>query len=162
MTELLSATAFTTDIGPVTVVRSARGIRRLVLEHIAWDTDWQPSPMPDVEEQLNAYLRGERKRFDLPLDAQGTAFDHAVWDALCALPYGQTTTYGALAAQLGKPRAAQAVGSANGRNPIAIVVPCHRVIGRDGSLTGYAWGLATKRRLLTLEGALNETLPLFG
>lgn len=104
-----------------------------------------------VVEQLDAYFSGERTSFDLPLAPQGTAFQREVWRALTAIPYGETTTYAAIANAIGKPRAVRAVGAANGRNPLSIVVPCHRVIGRDGALTGYAGGIANKRALLALE-----------
>lgn len=104
-----------------------------------------------VIEQLDAYFEGERTSFDLPLAPQGTTFQREVWRALAAIPYGETTTYAAIATAIGKPRAVRAVGAANGRNPLSIVVPCHRVIGRDGTLTGYAGGIANKRALLALE-----------
>jgi methylated-DNA-[protein]-cysteine S-methyltransferase len=102
--------------------------------------------------QLGEYFAGERTSFDLPLAAQGTAFQQRVWDALRTIPYGATASYGEIAAQVGSPGASRAVGLANGRNPISIVVPCHRVIGADGSLTGYGGGLPAKRALLDLEG----------
>ena len=101
--------------------------------------------------QLAEYFAGERTRFDLPLAARGTSFQQAVWRALLAVPFGGTSTYGAIAAAIRKPSAVRAVGSAIGANPISIVVPCHRVIGRDGSLTGYAGGLERKAKLLALE-----------
>lgn len=101
--------------------------------------------------QLDEYFAGERTRFELPLWAAGSGFQRAVWGALVALPFGETLSYVALARRLGRPTAARAVGAANGRNPIAIVVPCHRVIGSDGSLTGYAGGLSRKRWLLGHE-----------
>lgn len=101
--------------------------------------------------QLEEYLAGERKRFDLPLCPQGTAFQKKVWEALCTIPYGQTRSYADIAVQIGDPKACRAVGMANNRNPIAILVPCHRVIGKNGDLTGYAGGLEIKRRLLDLE-----------
>jgi methylated-DNA-[protein]-cysteine S-methyltransferase len=104
-----------------------------------------------VLEQLAAYFDGRRTAFDLALAPRGTEFQHAVWRALAAIPYGTTTTYASIARSIGKPRAVRAVGAANGRNPLSIVVPCHRVIGEDGSLTGYAGGIANKRRLLELE-----------
>ena len=106
----------------------------------------------DVRKQLEQYFGGERKQFDLPLAANGTDFQRRVWQSLCAIPFGQTTSYGQLAAALGNPNASRAVGLANGKNPIAIVVPCHRVIGANGTLTGYAGGLENKRMLLELEG----------
>jgi len=103
--------------------------------------------------QLDAYLAGARADFDLPLAPQGTPFQQEVWAALREIPYGDTTTYGELAARLGRPgwASARAVGAANGRNPLWVVVPCHRVIGADGSLTGYAGGIDVKRELLELE-----------
>jgi methylated-DNA-[protein]-cysteine S-methyltransferase len=104
--------------------------------------------------QLRAYFAGELHTFELPLAPHGTPFQRRVWDALLAIPYGTTTTYGRLAQQLGDPRAVRAVGLANGRNPIPIIIPCHRVIGSGGSLTGYGGGLERKQWLLQREGAL--------
>lgn len=104
--------------------------------------------------QLNAYFGGERQGFDLPLNAAGTPFQQSVWRALCAIPYGETRSYRELAEAIGNPSAVRAVARANGANPLSIVVPCHRVIGSDGTLTGYAGGLEMKARLLILEGAL--------
>jgi methylated-DNA-[protein]-cysteine S-methyltransferase len=106
-----------------------------------------------AREQLAEYFAGERRDFDLPLKPAGTAFQRAVWEALRDIPYGETAGYGELAGRLGRPGAARAVGLANGRNPIAIVVPCHRVIGAAGALTGYGGGLERKRYLLELERA---------
>lgn len=114
----------------------------------------QPGELPVLEDaavQLQAYFAGQRREFTLPLDLRGTPFQRAVWQALLQLPYGATTTYGEIARQLGKPGGAQSVGQAVGQNPIAVIVPCHRVIGRDGSLTGYAGGLERKQALLALE-----------
>jgi methylated-DNA-[protein]-cysteine S-methyltransferase len=111
-------------------------------------------------EQLDQYLAGERTAFDLDLEQQyGTAFERRVWDAVAAIPYGQTATYAEIAERIGSPAACRAVGRANGRNPIAIVVPCHRVIGSDGSLTGYAGGLPMKRALLELERRVAGAAP---
>jgi methylated-DNA-[protein]-cysteine S-methyltransferase len=105
--------------------------------------------------QLDAYFAGERTAFDIPLRLEGTPWERRVWEALEAIPYGETATYGELAARLGAPGAARAVGAANGRNRISIVVPCHRVVGARGALTGYAWGVERKFALLALErGAL--------
>ncbi|MGE3772642.1 MAG: methylated-DNA--[protein]-cysteine S-methyltransferase [Gammaproteobacteria bacterium] len=101
--------------------------------------------------QLEEYFAGRRRDFDLPLAARGTPFQQQVWKLLCEIPYGTTTSYGALAAKLGQPTASRAVGAANGRNPIGIVVPCHRVVGSAGALTGYAGGLERKQALLALE-----------
>ncbi len=109
------------------------------------------APFDDVREQLDGYFAGRRQRFDLPLAPRGTAFQHRVLEALQAIPYGETRSYKEVAAAIGKPRAVRAVGTANAKNPIPIIIPCHRVIGSDGSLTGFGGGLATKRALLALE-----------
>ncbi len=101
--------------------------------------------------QLAEYFAGTRQDFDLPLDPRGTPFQRAVWAALHTIPYGQTRSYADIAAQVGSPKGYRAVGMANHKNPIAIFIPCHRVVGRDGSLTGYAGGLAVKEKLLALE-----------
>jgi methylated-DNA-[protein]-cysteine S-methyltransferase len=105
----------------------------------------------DVASQLDAYFAGELMTFDLEMDMIGTSFQRAVWTQLSAIPYGETISYGELAGRVGNPNASRAVGLANGRNPIAIIVPCHRVIGADGSLTGYGGGLERKTWLLDLE-----------
>jgi methylated-DNA-[protein]-cysteine S-methyltransferase len=106
-----------------------------------------------AEAQLRAYFAGERREFDLPLDLRGTPFQQRVWAALRRIPHGETRSYGQLARSLGQPQAARAVAAAIGANPVAVVVPCHRVIGKDGTLTGFAGGLAMKRKLLELEQA---------
>jgi len=111
----------------------------------------EPRAIADVASQVHEYCSGERRNFDLDLAPRGTAFQHKVWNALLKIPFGQTTSYGALAANLGQPGAARAVGLANGSNPIGLIVPCHRVIGSDGSLTGYGGGLPLKRALLAHE-----------
>jgi methylated-DNA-[protein]-cysteine S-methyltransferase len=103
--------------------------------------------------QLDEYFAGTRREFDVPLAPRGTPFQLAVWDALRTIPYGETTSYGEIARSVGRPNAVRAVGQANGRNPIAIIVPCHRVIGSDRSLTGYGGGMERKEYLLRLEGA---------
>ena len=108
----------------------------------------------DFERQLAEYLEGKRRVFDLPLRLEGSDFQKAVWDAVGRIPYGQTASYGEIAHLVGKPKASRAVGAANHANPIPIVIPCHRVIGSDGSLTGYGGGLALKSRFLALEGIL--------
>jgi len=105
-----------------------------------------------TEKQLAEYFAGKRKSFDLPLAAVGTKFQKAVWRALSEIPFGVTKSYGEIAQRIGSPRASRAVGAANGRNPIPIVVPCHRVIGANGTLTGFGGGLPTKKFLLALEG----------
>jgi methylated-DNA-[protein]-cysteine S-methyltransferase len=112
--------------------------------------------------QLDGYFAGRRRSFDLPLGPRGTGFQCAVWRALAEIPYGTTISYAQLAMRVGRASATRAVGAANGRNPLPIVLPCHRVIGSDGSLTGFGGGLPAKRFLLALEGALAPTEDLFG
>ncbi|MGK5731454.1 methylated-DNA--[protein]-cysteine S-methyltransferase [Streptomyces sp. URMC 124] len=112
-----------------------------------------PAPFARTREQLEEYFAGSRTAFDLPLALTGTDFQRAVWNALLEIPYGETVSYGELAARIGRPTAARAVGLANGKNPVGIVVPCHRVVGATGDLTGYGGGLPRKRRLLTFEQA---------
>ncbi|MEV6728074.1 MULTISPECIES: methylated-DNA--[protein]-cysteine S-methyltransferase [unclassified Streptomyces] len=108
-------------------------------------------PFPEVVRQLAAYFAGELTEFDVPVRLEGTAFQRSVWDQLVRIPYGETWSYGELAAKLGKPNASRAVGLANGKNPVSIIVPCHRVIGASGSMTGYGGGVERKVRLLAFE-----------
>ena len=115
----------------------------------SWERD--AAPFGDLRDQLGEYFAGDRRGFDLALAPQGSEFQLRVWEALREIPYGETRSYGELAARIGHPGSARAVGAANGRNPISIVVPCHRVIGATGSLTGYAGGIERKRLLLDLE-----------
>ena len=123
-----------------------------------WHLDNGKGPGAEIlaraREQLVEYFAGERKSFNVPLEALGSAFEHRVWNALRLIPYGTTMTYGELAKKLGDPLQARAVGTANGKNPIPIIVPCHRVIGSNGDLTGFGGGLETKRWLLQHEGSL--------
>lgn len=116
---------------------------------------WEKSdkPFAEVKKQLAEYFRGDRKKFDLKLAPEGTSFQIAVWRQLRRIPYGKTISYGEQASRIGNPKAARAVGAANGENPISIIVPCHRVIGADGRLTGFGGGLGKKKLLLDLEGA---------
>jgi methylated-DNA-[protein]-cysteine S-methyltransferase len=139
-------------IGPLTLASSEKGLAAV---HFG---DAHPpeglvdeSIHRDAIQQLQEYFDGKRTSFDLPLDLQGTPFQQSVWNKLQTIPYGQTCSYGEIARSLGKPGAARAVGMANHDNPIAVVVPCHRVVGADGSLTGYAGGLDVKKHLLTFE-----------
>ncbi|MET9544255.1 methylated-DNA--[protein]-cysteine S-methyltransferase [Streptomyces sp. NPDC006627] len=111
-----------------------------------------PAPFGEAISQLEAYFAGELKEFDLPLRLDGTPFQRMVWDELLRIPYGEVRTYGELAEILGKPGASRAVGLANGKNPISVIVPCHRVVGANGNLTGYGGGLDRKQRLLVFEG----------
>lgn len=124
------------------------------------EPDWifKEQPFKEVRRQLDEYFAGERKEFDLPLSLQGTEFQVQVLQALQTIPYGETTSYGAIAKQIGRPKAVRAVGAANGRNPIPIVVPCHRVIGSSGDLTGFGGGLDTKAELLRLEAENSRSL----
>lgn len=116
------------------------------------DGDMEESAVLDeTERQLGEYFRGERKEFDLPLRMKGTPFQLEDWEALKGIPYGETITYGEIARRIGRPKASRAVGMANHNNPISIIVPCHRVIGQNGKLTGYGGGLDVKRQLLELE-----------
>ncbi len=117
------------------------------------EPDWErfDEPFRRVKKQLAEYFDGERRVFDLALAPDGTDFQRAVWQALTTIPYGETRSYQQIAQQIGHPKAVRAVGAANGANPIAIIIPCHRVIGADGSLTGFGGGLDTKRYLLDLE-----------
>ncbi|MGI9273281.1 MAG: methylated-DNA--[protein]-cysteine S-methyltransferase [Endozoicomonas sp.] len=118
------------------------------------ETDWKlqaDTVLQATRKQLGEWCAGERQAFDLPLAPQGTDFQQQVWQQLRRIPFGETSTYGELAAVLGKPKAARAVGAANGKNPISLIIPCHRVNGSDGSLTGYAWGLERKKQLLEFE-----------
>jgi methylated-DNA-[protein]-cysteine S-methyltransferase len=116
-----------------------------------------PTGFEEAARQLDEYFAGRRQDFELATQAEGTPFQRLVWAALTRIPYGTTTTYGALAAQIGRPGASRAVGLANGRNPLSIVVPCHRVIGADGSLTGYGGGMERKAYLLAHEAGLLGT-----
>jgi methylated-DNA-[protein]-cysteine S-methyltransferase len=141
-----------TPIGTVWLARDDHGLRRVAFtgDAGARSTD---GLLVDAAEQLLAYFDGELERFELPLSPGGTAFQRRVWDAVSAIPYGVTTSYSALAASIGSPTAWRAVGAANGRNPLPIVVPCHRVVGAAGSLTSYGGGLERKRALLDLEAS---------
>ena len=111
----------------------------------------EPTAFADVETQLHEYFTGERTNFELELDPRGTPFQQRIWQALREIPYGETSSYGELAARIGRPSAARAVGAANGANPIAVIIPCHRLIGASGALTGYAGGVDRKQALLELE-----------
>jgi len=117
------------------------------------EADWifKEAPFAEVGKQLHEYFAGQRKEFDLPLSLSGTEFQLLVLEELKKIPYGETTSYGEIAKRIGKPKAMRAVGAANGRNPIPIIVPCHRVIGVTGDLTGFGGGLTTKEALLRLE-----------
>lgn len=148
-------TVIESPLGPLLAVAEGAELVSLHFADRAAEPDGErdDGSFGETERQLREYFAGRRQRFDLPLAPRGSEFQLRVWKALEQIPYGRTRTYGDLARELGCPGAAQAVGAANGRNPLAVVVPCHRVIGSDGALTGYAGGLERKRRLLDLEAA---------
>ena len=155
-------------VGPLLLAADDDGLRLIEFDSprhpMRRTSEWQPGEhevLRNARLQLEQYFAGERRDFDLPLAPRGTAFQREVWHALRGIPYGETISYAQLAQRIGKPSAMRAVGAANGRNPLPIVVPGHRVIGADGSLTGFGGGLPTKRFLLELEGAI-ETADLFG
>jgi methylated-DNA-[protein]-cysteine S-methyltransferase len=156
----MSTTYFTrieSPLGPLLLAADDVGLRRIefangrsaFLPDPAWKED--SSPLEEVIRQLRAYFAGELDSFDLPLAPEGTPFQLKVWNLLCDIPYGETISYGELAHRIGNPKASRAVGLANGSNPIPIVIPCHRVIGSNGKLTGYGGGLPVKEKLLALE-----------
>lgn len=164
-TDTSAHTIIDSPLGPLTLVTREGGLAGVYMtqqRHLPpQETFGPPVAVADVPvltrtaEQLAAYFAGETRDFDIDLSTSGTPFQQRVWAALRDIPYGETVTYGELAAALGRPTASRAVGLANGRNPIPIVIPCHRVVGADGSLTGYAGGLDRKTTLLGLEsGAL--------
>lgn len=154
-------TIYESPLGPLTLVAGPNGLTDLRFPgRLRLPDEAAKRPMPEVVEQLEAYFAGERQSFELPLDLRGTPLQEAVWGELLAIPYGTTTSYGELAARIDESlysagiepyQRAREVGTANGRNPVAIIVPCHRVIGADGSLTGYGGGLQRKQVLLELE-----------
>jgi methylated-DNA-[protein]-cysteine S-methyltransferase len=159
MTDHLFSTVVESPVGDLTLIASDIGLRAIL-----WPDDDQRVPLDDLPmpkpnhpileltaAQLVEYFEGTRTRFDLPLDLRGTDFQIVAWESLSCIPFGQTATYAEQAERLGRPTAVRAVGAANGRNPVSIVLPCHRVVGKDGSLTGFAGGLEAKRFLLDLE-----------
>ena len=150
---------FNTPVGKLTIAADAIGLRHVRFQTerhpIRVDSDWKrdTNALREAREQLLAYFAGERREFDLPLQPVGTDFQLKVWNTLAEIPFGVTWSYGDVARRIGDPTASRAVGAANGRNPLPIVLPCHRVIGSDGSLTGFGGGLPIKRFLLDHEGA---------
>jgi methylated-DNA-[protein]-cysteine S-methyltransferase len=154
-------------IGVLTLVASDVGLAHVLFEDQQPADVGLPDDLPEVgddptleaaAEQLREYFAGDRREFDVPLDLHGTDFQKDAWLALATVPYGETRSYGEQAEAIGRPGAFRAVGAANGRNPLPIVLPCHRIVGADGSLTGFAGGIGTKRRLLDLEQA-QQGLP---
>jgi O-6-methylguanine DNA methyltransferase len=175
--EKFSCTRVESAVGPLFLAASGRGLvalefdvrlpgqqsirpnpRHLRKENSSFEFEDSPRRMRPYLGELEEYFAGQRRKFDFPLDLRGTDFQLACWRALLAIPYGETRSYAAIASAVGKPNAFRAVGMANNRNPIAIVVPCHRVVASDGTLCGYGGGLDVKRKLLELEGALSGTL----
>ena len=175
--ETLQYAIMNSEIGPLFLAASSQGLvalefdvrspgqqsirpnpRDLRAEGEGFAFEESARPMRAYVVQLEEYFVGKRRAFDFPLDLRGTDFQVACWQALLAIPYGETRTYADIARAVGKPNAFRAVGMANNRNPIAIVVPCHRVIASDGTLCGYGGGLHIKKKLLELEGALTVTL----
>ncbi|WP_010524045.1 methylated-DNA--[protein]-cysteine S-methyltransferase [Nesterenkonia sp. F] len=162
-------TLIDSPLGPLTLVTDGTALTGLHLaEHRhtspelwgpAVSREQAPAIITEAAGQLDAYFAGERRSFDLPLAPSGTAFQQAVWSRLREIPHGETVSYGAIAAALDRPGASRAVGLAVGRNPLSIIVPCHRVVGADGSLTGYGGGVERKQRLLALERG-EPLLPL--
>jgi len=143
-----------TDIGTIGIVENSAEITDLCFEGAAVPQDAlvrETELLKQTAEELREYLAGERKEFTVPLSPKGTEFQRRVWKSLCAIPYGETRSYREIADSVGCPKGFRAVGMANNRNPIPIMIPCHRVIGADGSLTGYGGGLDIKVRLLELE-----------
>ena len=160
MSETTYYSRITSPVGPLLLAVSKHGLLALEFGRGKIGDGWVESEgrTADCARQLAEYFAGRRRRFDLPLDLRGTDFQKRCWRELLKIPYGETRSYGDIARAIGNPAAVRAVGLANGKNPIAIIVPCHRVIGSDGSLTGYGGGLENKRRLLELEGALSASL----
>jgi methylated-DNA-[protein]-cysteine S-methyltransferase len=153
-------TSLESPIGELLAVGDSRALRGLYMQEgrtaIAVRAGWEATdePFAEARAQLAEYFAGQRRAFDLPLAMAGSPFQRRVWRALQDIPYGETISYGELARRIGVPSASRAVGVANGRNPVSVIVPCHRVIGADGSLTGYGGGLARKRLLLELEAGV--------
>ena len=158
---------FTAPFGVLHVVASDLGVR-----YVMFENDAHPKPldalnlqhddshdvMREVLSQLNEYFSGKRREFELPLDLHGTEFQVAAWKSLARIPFGHTSSYGEQAASIGRPTAVRAIGGANGRNPVAVILPCHRVIGANGSLTGFGGGLEVKKWLLQHEQTVIATM----
>lgn len=155
-----------TQCGPLLVAINREGLAHVDFLHglrpqhdlSTWRRD--STALAPYLHEFGEYFAGRLRTFSVPCAPSGTPFQLVVWQALCDIPYGQTRSYGELAAALGKPSASRAVGAANGRNPLSIIVPCHRVIGKDGSLTGYAGGLGIKQALLQREGSLCVSISI--
>lgn len=163
---MISFDELVTPIGTLTIAGDAAGLRHVLFQEnkhaVAGRADWRrdAAPLRQARGQLEEYFAGERRGFDLPLAPAGTEFQIRVWRALAEIAFGQTWSYGQLAKHVGQPSAVRAVGAANGRNPLPIILPCHRVIGSDGKLTGFGGGLPLKQWLLDHEGAGQARLAL--
>jgi methylated-DNA-[protein]-cysteine S-methyltransferase len=161
-------TIMESPIGPLQLISDGESLTGLFMNEYKggpdpgedWVRDDSHALLAEARRQLAAYFEGQRKTFDLPLAAKGTEFQRRVWDALGQIPYGTTISYGELARRIGNPGASRAVGLANGSNPISIIVPCHRVIGANGKLTGYGGGMERKKALLALEAPAGPSLTL--
>ena len=179
--EIFFSAGYDSSVGHLELIMSERGLAGVAFGG-RWSAPWgtwagdeasnvrwveQPERFTEVRRQLDEYCAGTRRQFDLPLDLRGPEFYRRCWQALLLIPYGETWTYARLAAEVGSPRSSRAVGQANHHNPIAIIIPCHRVIASDGTLAGFGGGLAVKEFLLKLEGArfrpaISEQGELFG
>jgi len=156
---------YDSPLGRMLLVANDKGLTGVYFEgqkyhprlEAGWRRDARHAPLRQVKRELAEYFGGERRHFETALAPEGTPFQRAVWKAIAAVDFGKTITYGTLAQRAGYPGSARAAGAATGRNPIGIIVPCHRIVGSNGSLTGYAGGLKRKRALLALEGATAES-----
>ena len=163
-TVLLASRTIGSPVGPLRLVAGEAGLVAVLWSEdhpgrVPLEASSEKAPNPflaDTEQQLGEYFAGRRTRFTVPLELRGTPFQREVWQALIAIPFGETRTYAQIARQLGNPNATRAVGAANGRNPVSILVPCHRVIGSSGALTGFAGGMNAKAYLLNLEASRTE------
>ena len=158
-----------TPVGRILIAGTEKGLHYVSFQEthfsskaVAPEDDWELRPhfLKEPLRQLSAYFKGKLRKFDVPLAPQGTVFQQQVWKALCNVPYGSTASYSEIAVEIQNAGAARAVGLANGQNPIAIIIPCHRIVGRSGKLTGYGGGLDRKRTLLDLEAGVRRLHPL--
>lgn len=166
-TAVIYYTTINSPIGPLFLVSNGESLTGLFMDKQSnmpkltdgWQEESGVAPFPSAIQQLDEYMAGTRTQFDLPLAAKGSEFQHKVWELLVQIPYGKTRTYGDLARELQIENASRAVGRANATNPISIIVPCHRVIGASGALTGYAGGLSRKESLIRMERAVSKGEP---
>lgn len=150
-----SSIFYQSPVGPIKITGHAQGVIGIkFMAKMDHDSKKVPDPVKNARQQLDEYFNGHRKSFDVPVLPEGTPFQTSVWKALCRIPFGQVEAYGDVARCINNPAACRAVGRANGQNPIPIIIPCHRVIGKNGTMTGYASGVWRKEKLLTHEGLL--------